>query len=147
MQPLAVASQRSSTKLLAGRAVTALVVLFLIFDGVTKLMKISQVVQATTVQLGFPASSIPIIGILLLGCTAVYVVPRTAVLGAVLLTGYLGGAIAANVRVADPVFETTFPILFAVLIWAGLILRDDRLRALLPLLDASSHESTADKHS
>lgn len=132
MQALAVASESRSAKVVVGRALTILVVLFMIFDGVTKLMKTPQVVQATTVQLGFPESSIPIIGVLLLGCTAVYVVPRTAVLGAVLLTGYLGGATAANVRVADPVFETIFPILFAVLMWAGLILRDDRLRALLP---------------
>ncbi len=133
MQALAVASARPPAKVIAGRALTVLVVLFTIFDAVTKLMKIPQVVQATTVQLGFPESSIPIIGVLLLGCTAFYVVPRTAVLGAVLLTGYLGGATAANVRVADPIFETIFPILFAVLLWTALILRDDRLRALLPL--------------
>lgn len=141
MQALAVASESWSPKIFVGRALTVLVVVFMIVDGVTKLMKIPQVVQATTVQLGFPERSIPIMGVLLLGYTAVYLVPQTAVLGAVLLTGYLGGATAANVRVADPLFETTFPILFAALIWAGLILRDDRLRALLPLRHLSGRES------
>ncbi len=145
MQALAGASERSRTKVSVGRALTVLAVLFMVFDGVTKLMKIPQVVQATTVQLGFPESSIPVMGLLLLGCTAVYLVPRTAVLGAVLLTGYLGGATAANVRVADPVFETGFPILFAVLIWAALILRDDRLRALIPLREMSAGDSMAER--
>jgi hypothetical protein len=96
-------------------------------------MRVPQVVQATTVQLGFPAGSIAPIGLLLLGCTLVYLIPRTSVLGALLLTGYFGGATAANVRVGDPLFETMFPVLFAALIWAGLLLREDRLRALLPL--------------
>jgi hypothetical protein len=115
----------------AGRTLSALVVVFLIFDGVTKLMKVTQVVEATA-QLGFRESSIPVIGLLLLACTLVYVIPRPAVLGAILLTGYLGGATAANVRVGHPLFETVFPVLFGVLIWAGLILREDRLRTLLP---------------
>lgn len=77
-------------------------------------------------------SSIAGIGLLLLACTLVYVIPRTAAFGALLLTGYFGGAVAANIRVGDPVFETIFPILFAVLVWAGLMLRDERLRVLLP---------------
>ncbi len=72
-------------------------------------------------------------GVLLLVCTAVYVIPRTAVLGAILLTGYLGGATAAQVRVNHPLFETVFPVMFGVLIWAGAVLREDRLRALIPL--------------
>ena len=133
MQTIVQTTPRASTQVRIGRALTGFAVLFMIFDGVAKLLKVSQVVQATTVQLGFPESTIVPIGLLLLGGTAVYLVPRTAVLGAVLLTGYFGGATAVNVRVGDPVFETVFPILFAVLIWTGLILREDRLRDLLPL--------------
>jgi hypothetical protein len=124
-------AERSSTQVWVGRVISGFVVLFMIFDAVGKLLKIPQVVQATTVQLGFPESTIIGIGVVLLGCTAVYVVPRTAPLGAVLLTGYLGGATAANVRVGDPLFETIFPILFALLVWLGLILRDERVRAVL----------------
>jgi hypothetical protein len=133
MEATARMAQPSRTNVLAGRILSGFAVLFLIMDGVMKLMKPPQVVEATTVQLGFPEPAIVGIGVLLLACTVLYAVPRTAVLGAVLLTGYLGGAVAANVRVASPTFNMIFPILFAVLIWAGLILREERLRALLPL--------------
>jgi hypothetical protein len=95
-------------------------------------MKVPQVVEATTIQLGFPERTIAGIGLVLLGCTALYVVPRTAALGALLLTAYFGGATAANLRVGDPAFETAFPILFAGVIWAGLMLRDDRVRLPSP---------------
>ena len=122
-----------STKgLWAGRLISGVTVMFLIFDGVTKLIKVPQVVEATA-QLGFPLSSIPVMGVLLLACTALYAAPRTTVLGAILLTGYLGGATAANVRVSHPLFETVFPVIFAALIWAGTVLRDGRLRTLIPL--------------
>jgi hypothetical protein len=122
-----------STKgLWAGRLISGIAVIFLVFDGVTKLIKVPQVVEATA-QLGFPQSSLPAMGILLLACTLLYVTPRTTVLGAILLTGYLGGATAANVRVSHPLFETVFPVIFAVLIWAGTVLRDGRLRILIPL--------------
>lgn len=127
------AAQPSRMNVLAGRILSGLAVLFLIIDGVMKLMKTPQVVEATTIQLGFPEPTIVGIGLLLLACTVLYAIPRTSVVGAVLLTGYLGGAVAANVRVASPTFNTVFPILFAVLIWAGLILREERLRALLPV--------------
>jgi hypothetical protein len=133
MQAVAQGAQQYSKRGKLGWTLTALAVVFMVFDGVTKLTRVPQVVQATTVQLGFPAGSIAPIGLLLLGCTLVYLIPRTSVLGALLLTGYFGGATAANVRVGDPLFETMFPVLFAALIWAGLLLREDRLRALLPL--------------
>lgn len=122
----------STKKLWVDRMLTILAVLFMTFDAIAKVIRAPQAVQATTAQLGFPESAVIKIGLLLLGCTLVYVIPRTAPLGGLLLTGYLGGATAANVRVGDPLFETMFPILFAIWIWATLILRDDRLRVLLP---------------
>jgi hypothetical protein len=109
----------------AGRIVTVLVVAFLAFDGLMKLLRVPRVVEATG-QLGFPESSIAPIGFVLLVFTALYALPRTSNLGALLLTAYLGGATAANVRVSHPLFETMFPALFATLIWAGLLLRDRR---------------------
>ena len=85
-------------------------------------------------QLGYPMHLAPIIGIIELVCLAVYVIPRTSVLGAILFTGYLGGAIATHVRVGNPLFtHVLFPIYVAALLWGGLFLRDDRLRALIPL--------------
>lgn len=115
-----------------GRIVSALVVLFMVFDGVMKVMKARQVIEAT-VRIGFPESTIVGIGTALLVCTALYVIPRTSVLGAILLTGYLGGATAANVRAGSSAFNTSFPIIFGVLVWLGLFLRERRLRALIPL--------------
>ena len=107
--------------------------LFLLLDGVMKLMKPEFVVKAT-VQLGYPESVIFPLGIIVLVCVILYVIPRTAVLGAILLTGYLGGAVATHVRVGDPLFShTLFPVYFAILVWGGLYLREERLRALIPL--------------
>jgi hypothetical protein len=84
-------------------------------------------------QLQYPVWQIPVIGAVLLICTAVYAIPRTSVLGAVLLTGYLGGAVASQLRVGNPFFaETLFPVYFSLLRWGGLFLREPRLRALLP---------------
>jgi hypothetical protein len=126
-------NQISKTRLWAGRIISALVVLFLIFDGVTKVMKVPAVMEATA-RIGFPANLIPGIGILLLACTAVYVIPRTSILGAILLTGYLGGAVVTNLRAGSSLFgETLFPVYFGVFVWAGLYLRDERLHALIPL--------------
>lgn len=122
----------SKGSLWAGRTITALVLLFLLFDGITKVLKVPAVLAASA-QLGYPVSAIPGIGIVLLVCTAFYVIPRTAVLGAILLTGYLGGAVASNARIGSPLFNTLFPIGFGVLIWAGIFLREARLRALVPL--------------
>ncbi len=130
------AEQKSTAKrkrrLLAGRVLTALAGLFLVFDGVGKLMMPSQVVDAST-RLGFPLSLTPGVGLMLLVLTAVYLIPRTAVLGAVLLTGYLGGAVAIQLRAGSPTFETVFPVLTAILVWAGIYLRECRLSGIFPI--------------
>ncbi len=116
-----------------GRIISALAVLFMLFDGVIKLIKIAPVVESFA-QLGFPDSLARGIGILELVCLAVYVIPRTSILGAILLTGYLGGAVASKVRIDDPLFsQVLFPIYVGLLVWAGLFLREDRLHALMPL--------------
>jgi hypothetical protein len=123
----------SKGRLWAGRIMSALPVLFLLMDGVMKLVKPEFVVKAT-VQLGYPESVIFGLGIVVLVCVILYVVPRTAVLGAILLTGYLGGAVATHVRVGDSLFShALFPVYFAILLWGGLYLREERLRALIPL--------------
>lgn len=112
---------------------SAVPVLFLLMDGVMKLVKPEPVLRAT-VQLGYPESVIFGLGIVLLVCVILYVIPRTAVLGAILLTGYLGGAVATHVRVGDPLFShILFPVYVAILVWGGLYLREERLRALIPL--------------
>ena len=112
---------------------SALPALFLFADGVGKLVKPAPVVEGT-VQLGYPESVLVGLDIVLLACTVLYVIPRTAVFGAILLTGYLGGAIATHVRVGSPLFShILFPVYLAVLLWGGLYLRDERLRALIPL--------------
>jgi hypothetical protein len=116
----------------AGHIMSAVPGLLLLLDGAMKLAKPAFVVEAT-VQLGYPESVIVGLGIVLMASTVLYLVPRTSVLGAVLITGYLGGAVASHVRAQDPVFTILFPILFGVLIWGGLFLRDARVRALLPL--------------
>jgi hypothetical protein len=120
------------TMLWTGRIMSAIPVLFLLFDAVSKLVKPAPVVEAT-VQLGYPESVIPILGVLLLVCTLLYVVPRTSILGAILLTGYLGGATATHVRMGGPLFAILFPSIVGILIWGGLYARDERLRALIPL--------------
>jgi hypothetical protein len=124
---------RSKRRLWTGRIMSALPALFLFVDGVGKLVKPAPVVEGT-IQLGYPESVLLGLGIVLLTCTVLYVIPRTAVFGAILLTGYLGGAIATHVRVGSPLFShILFPVYLAVLLWGGLYLRDERLRALIPL--------------
>jgi hypothetical protein len=115
-----------------GRIMSALPILFLLMDGAMKLVKPPMVVEAT-VKLGYRENVILPLGIVLLACTLLYAIPRTAVLGAILLTGYLGGAVATHVRMGEGVFSIMFPIIFGVLIWGGLFLRDARVRALIPL--------------
>ncbi len=122
----------SKKMLWAGRIISALPALFLIVDGVMKLVKPPLVVEAT-VRLGYPESVILGLGIVLIACTVLYMIPTTSVLGAILLTGYLGGAVATHVRVGEGLFPVSFPIIMGVLIWGGLFLRDERLRALIPL--------------
>lgn len=116
----------------AGRILSALPVLFLVFDGVIKVVNIQPVVDAS-VLLGLPVDLAPSIGLLLLVCVAVYLIPPTAILGAILLTGYLGGAVAIQARVDGGVFSLALPILLGVLLWGGLYMRDERLRTLVPL--------------
>jgi hypothetical protein len=122
----------SKTRLWAGRILSGLPALFLLLDGIFKLIKPAPVVEAT-VQLGYPESVLLGLGIVLITCTVLYLIPRTSILGAILLTGYLGGAVATHVRVGQGPFEILFPVFLGVMLWAGLFLRDDRLRTLLPL--------------
>lgn len=120
----------SKKRLLAGRILSTLPVLLLLFSGAIKLMKLASVMQGFA-HFGYPERFIVGIGILEIACTVVYMIPRTSVLGAILMTAYLGGATATNVRVSDPAFFIT--ITLGVLVWAGLYLRDERVRALIPL--------------
>jgi hypothetical protein len=119
-------SQPTNVMLWAGWIISGLVVLFLAFDGVTKIIKLANVVEASE-QLGVPSHTIVGIGIVLLACTVIYSIPQTAVLGAILLTGYLGGATAIHVRAESGVFPVAFSIVFGVLVWAGVVLREPRL--------------------
>ncbi len=121
-----VAAPRSWT----GRVLSAMAILFLIFDGAIKVLQLAPAVDGS-VQLGYPADLTLGLGLLELACLAVYVLPRTAFLGAVVLTGYLGGAIASQVRIDAPLISVVFPLIVAALLWGGLSLRDARLRALL----------------
>lgn len=121
----------SPAMLWTGRVLSGLAILFFLIDGVMKLFKPAVVVTAT-LGLGFPESEIVGIGVVALISIALYAVPRTAVLGAILLTGYLGGAIASKVRIEAPLFDIVFALVFALFIWGGLWLRNPRLRALLP---------------
>ena len=116
-----------------GRAITVLPIAFLVFDTAIKFSHVDAVAQSLN-QLGLPVNLAAAIGILELVCLVIYLIPSTAVLGAVLLTGYLGGAISLHVRVANPLFShVLFPTYVAALLWAGLYLREPRLRALLPI--------------
>jgi hypothetical protein len=115
-----------------GRILTALVVLFLAFDGGTKVMK-ERHVMAASAQFGMSEKFIVSIGMILLVSTALYAIPKTSILGVVLLTGYLGGAVAIQFRAGVPLFETIFPVLFAGVAWLGLYLREPLLRSVLPL--------------
>jgi hypothetical protein len=123
----------------AGRIISALPILFLLFDSAIKFTNIQPVVDSFT-QLGYLPSIAVAIGLLELACIVVYVVPRTSIFGAILLTGYLGGAIATHVRVGNPLFShVLFPIYVAAPLWGGLLLRDERLRALLFPRPSTAH--------
>jgi len=110
---------------------SAVPALLLLLDGVMKLMKPAFVVEAT-VELGYAERVIRGLGIVLLICTVIYLIRGTAVLGAILLTGYLGGAVAAHVRADDPLFAIIFPVILGAMLWSGIYLRDKQLRALVP---------------
>lgn len=120
----------SRRKIWVGRIATSMVSAFLLLDGAMKLALPAPVVKAS-LELGYPASSMLGIGVVLLLCTILYLIPRTAILGAILLTGYLGGAVATHVRVSAPLFNVLFPVITGCLVWTGLYLRDTRLRSLL----------------
>jgi hypothetical protein len=131
------AATRPRPNLRAGTMLTALPVLFLVFDSVIKLVVIQPVVDSMT-QLGWPVDLAPVIGAIELICLALYLVPRTAALGALLLTAYLGGAVATHARVESPLLtHTLFPVYVAVLLWVGLLLREPRLRELFTRTSAS----------
>ena len=135
MQTVTQTAPTSKNMLLTGRILSALPALFLLLDAVGKLFKPQPVVTGT-LELGYGESVILPLGVVLLVSTILYLVPQTAIFGAILLAGYLGGAVATHVRVGNPLFtHTLFPVYLGVLLWAGLYLRDARLRALLPLRD------------
>jgi DoxX-like family len=129
MQSATQAAPVSKKRLWAGRVISALPVLVLLLSAVMKFAKPAAVVEGFT-HLGWPERYALGLGIVEIGCAVVYLIPRTAVLGAILLTGYLGGATATHVRIGDPMFIS--PAILGVLVWGGLFLRDDRLRALIP---------------
>ncbi|HKC51471.1 MAG TPA: DoxX family protein [Myxococcota bacterium] len=117
----------------AGWVLSGLAIAFLSFDGAIKLVPIAAVLESLA-QLGYPLSAARGIGMLELACLALYAFPRSAVLGAILLTGFLGGAIASHARIESPLFShTLFSTYLGVFVWGGLYLRDERLRALVPL--------------
>ena len=122
----------SPKQILAGRIISGFAVLFMLMDGIMKLFKPTFVLEANA-RLGYSESTVVGIGVALLACTVLYVIPRTSILGAILLTGYLGGAVASNVRAAQGLFNVIFPLLFGILVWGGLWFRDARLRQLVPL--------------
>ena len=132
MQAITAPMPSSKPALWGGRIISTLAVLFLIMDGVIKVINIQPVVDSS-IQLGLPVGLAPSIGILLLVCLAVYLMPQTAVLGAILLTGYLGGAIAIQARIGAELFSLVFPLIIGALLWGGLFLRDPQLRSLVPL--------------
>ena len=131
LQPARAPAPVGKAALWSGRVVGTLPALFLLLDAAMKLVKPGFVVEATG-DLGFPESVIVPLGIVLAGCTILYLSPRTAALCAILVTGYLGGAIAAHVRHEDGWFPIAFCVVFGALLWSGLLLRYARLRAVLP---------------
>ena len=129
-------------RLWTGRILSGLAVLFMLFDATIHVLKPSAVVEALA-QLGYPLRAAVPLGIIELILIALYLVPRTSVFGAILLTGYLGGAIAVQVRVGAPLFSTVlFPVYVALFLWGGLYLRDERLRALIPFRTVATEKLT-----
>lgn len=125
------AASGAKTIVWTGNVLSGLAILFLLFDTVIKVMQAAPAIEST-VQLGYGAEYVVVLGLAELVCLALYVFPRTAVLGAILLTGWFGGAMATHVRADSPVFSVIFPILIGLMVWGGLYLRDARIRDLLP---------------
>ena len=126
-------STESKGMLWTGRILSGLVVLFMLFDGISKLMK-PQVVVDESAKLDITGGTLTILGVTLIVSTLLYAFKRTSVLGAILLTGYLGGAVCANVCFQKPVCNICFAIAFGVLAWGGIFLRDQRIRDLMPIV-------------
>ena len=132
MQTASQAVRLSKTSLWAGRILSGLVVLFMVSDGAIKVLRLPTAIEGT-LSLGYPVSVVFPLGIIVMVCILLYVIPQSSVLGAILLTAYLGGAVATHVRVGNPLFShVLFPTYVGVLAWLGLFLRDERLRALIP---------------
>jgi len=130
MQAAAFVNHSVRTTSWTGRVLSGLVVVFMVFDGVIHVLKPTPVVEAFA-QLGYPLAVSVGLGIVELACTVLYAIPRTAALGAVLLTAYLGGAVATQVRIGAGVFPTIFPVILGAILWTGLALRDARVRAFI----------------
>jgi len=130
MQSVATVAGNSRKMIWAGRIISALPVLLLFFGASMSFAKPAGVVEGFK-RFGYPESLLRVLGVVELSCALVYLIPRTSVLGAILLTGYLGGATATHVRMLDPAFFA--PVLIGILVWLGLFLREPRLRALIPL--------------
>jgi hypothetical protein len=126
MQTPARCASASNLRSKAGAGLTGLVVLFLAFDGITKVIRVTPVIEACQ-KMGISPDMAVGFGVLLLICTVVYVIPRTAILGAILLTGYLGGAVATHVVQRSGIFPAAFAAGFGLLVWVGLVLREPRL--------------------
>jgi hypothetical protein len=133
MQSTAPSGFPSKKSVWAGRIITGLVAAFLVFDAVIHIMKPAPVVEGFA-KLNFPIRFAVPLGIIELVCILLYVIPRTSILGAIFLTGYLGGAIAIQLPTGNPFFgEVVFPVYIAVFLWGGIYLRDERLRTMVPL--------------
>ena len=126
----------SKAMLWVGRVISALMIVFMLFDAGIKILKLPAAVEGT-LRLGYPASTVQPIGVIGLVCVLLYAIPRTSILGAILLTGYFGGATATQVRVQDAWYF--FPPVLGALTWVGLYLRDERLRTLIPLISRKEH--------
>jgi hypothetical protein len=128
------AQQPTKTQLWTGRILSILVILFLTFDAVIKLLRLPMVEEASA-KLGYAAPTVFHLGFVLLTCVILYAIPQTSILGAILLTGYLGGAVATHTRVGDPLFShILFPTYLGAILWLALYLRNPRLRSLVPFL-------------
>lgn len=132
-------SHTSSVKLWTARVLGGLAIVFMLFDSVVKIIRESHAVEST-VQLGYPENAVFVIGIIEILCLLLYIIPRTSIFGAILLTGYLGGAVATQFRLGNPLFShTLFPVYLAILLWGSLYLRDERVKHLIPF--ASKHSA------